>query len=118
MHGKTLWQIRNDIAHGNLDLLSEGEKRFISSRLGEIEEIARNYMRKILVDVALNMGAIKEGEDSFFHKPGRPGFVFSQPSYVPGFSCGQYMGPTDMAEAEYYMHIEMLSTSHYRFKID
>jgi hypothetical protein len=102
VEGKTLWQLRNDIAHGSLNILSNQEIAFVSNRVGLLEEIARTYLRIILTSLA--------GVD-FFDPPRSPLLTLpaSQGTGSPGT---EYMGPIDMAD--YYINVEAMSTSFIR----
>jgi len=42
--GKTLYDLRNDIAHGSLDILTEKQVVQLNSRLHEVEEISSRYI--------------------------------------------------------------------------
>jgi hypothetical protein len=100
--GKTLWQLRNDIAHGDLSLLSEKETRFLSKRVGVLEGIARDYLRTVFATLT---------RVDYFSKPRRP--VLTLPlSQAIGSPGTEYEGPTDMAE--YYANVELLSSSYVR----
>jgi len=99
---KTLWQLRHDIAHGNLSLLSEKETRFLSRRVGALESIARDYLRVIFVTLA---------KANYFSKPRRPILTIPM-SQAIGSPGTEYGGPTDMAE--YYANVEVLSLSYVR----
>lgn len=102
--GKTLWDLRNDIAHGSLNVLSETETRFVSSRAGILEDISRSYVRAIFAALA---------RTNYFARPRRP--VFTVPlSQATGSPETEYMGPTDMAE--YYANVEALSASFVRVR--
>ncbi|MDO9549581.1 MAG: HEPN domain-containing protein [Methanoregula sp.] len=46
--GKTLYDLRNDIAHGNLDLLTEEQVDRISKRLLDAEKVAGYYISQVL----------------------------------------------------------------------
>jgi len=98
--GKTLWQLRNDMAHGNLDLVSEQAARFLSARVPVLEEIARSYLRRILAALA---------RAEYFSEPRRP-ILTLRPCHAFGSPGTKYIGPTDMAE--YYANIEALSSSY------
>lgn len=99
VEGKTLWQLRNDIAHGSLNVLSEAQVRFVTRRVGSLENIARSYLREVLSSLA---GA------EYFPPIRRQGFLIpvSQAVGTPGT---EYKGPTDMAE--YYANVETLMSS-------
>ncbi len=99
---KTLWEVRNDIAHGSLNVLSEEEIRVASSRIGLLEEIARRYLRTILSRIA---------RVHYFPKTRRP-IITIPASGAIGAPGTQYIGPTDMAE--YYANVEVLSSSYMR----
>ncbi|MEN6396149.1 MAG: hypothetical protein ABFC78_06685, partial [Methanoregula sp.] len=46
--GMTLYEIRNTIAHGSLDLLTENQVNRLNSRLLETEQIANRYILTVL----------------------------------------------------------------------
>lgn len=100
--GNTLWGLRNDIAHGSLNLLSEEEIRFVSRRVGELEGIARQYLRTILGGVA----------DVNF-PPARPPLFTVPASQAIGSPETEYKGPIDMAE--YYLNVEGIASSYVQF---
>ena len=100
--GKTLWLLRNDIAHGNLNMLNEAETRFIERRVSVLENIARNYLRIIFTAL------IKK---NYIPAVRRPILTFPA-SQAVGSESTQYIGPTDMAE--YYLNVEALSSSYVR----
>jgi hypothetical protein len=100
--GKSLYELRNCIAHGTLDMLNAEDVRIISARVGQLEEIAREYLRVILSRVA--------HVDSF-PKPRRPMFTLPASNAI-GTLGTQYAGPTDMAE--YYGNVEVLVSSYIR----
>ncbi len=102
VEGKTLWLLRNDIAHGSLNMLSEQETLFIARRVDILEEIARNYLRRIFTGLA---------DKNYFPATRRP--ILTIPVSQGVGSIGvEYEGPTDMAE--YYLKIEALSSSYVR----
>lgn len=100
--GKTLWLLRNDVAHGNLNVLNEADVRFISNRVRALEEIARNYIRLIFTRLV----------DTDFFPATRPPILNFPVSHGVGTENTEYQGPTDMAE--YYLQVEALSSSHVR----
>jgi hypothetical protein len=100
--GKTLWLLRNDIAHGNLNMLNEAETRFIERRVSVLENIARNYLRIIFTALV---------KKNYFPAVRRPILTFPA-SQAVGSESTQYIGPTDMAE--YYLNVEALSSSYVR----
>lgn len=104
--GPSLWDLRSDIAHGRLHLLSDREVALIEDALPTIERIAREYVRRILAGLA--------GVDHLPRVP-RPGFMFTA-SHAEGREGTQYAGPTDMAE--YYADVEALRTSYIRVTFD
>jgi hypothetical protein len=53
-----LYKIRNKIAHGDVNALSEAEIDKISQRLWEVDQIARNYIFTILKDLLINAKCI------------------------------------------------------------
>ena len=52
VEGKTLWQLRNDIAHGSLNILSEAQLLFVTGQVSRLERIARSYLRQVLAGLA------------------------------------------------------------------
>ena len=100
--GKSLWDLRNDIAHGSLNLLSEKEIRFLSIQLSTLENIARDYLRLVLSSLA---------QVNYFSKPRRPILTFPLHRAI-GMTDTQFTGPTDMAE--YYADVDLLASSHIR----
>lgn len=100
--GKSLWNLRNDIAHGSLNLLSEGEIRFIAGQLLALENIARDYIRRVLSAFA---------QVKHFPRPRRPILTFPMHRGV-GMVGTEFTGPTDMAE--YYADVDLLASSHIR----
>lgn len=46
--GDTLYKLRNKIAHGTVDALSEKEREIISARLWDVERLVRRYILKVL----------------------------------------------------------------------
>ena len=106
IEGKTLWQLRNDIAHGSLNILSENQIRFVTRRVGLLENIARSYLRKVLSHLA---------GTEYFSPIRRQGFVIPMAQSV-GTPSTEYMGPTDMAE--YYINVEVLMSSFVQVSFD
>jgi hypothetical protein len=102
IQGKTLWQLRNDIAHGTLNIANEQELSIYTDRVHTIEEIARSYVQTILTRLA---GV------NYFPVNRSPSLSFAAPHSI-GTPNVQYMGPTDMAE--YYVNVEALSFSFVR----
>lgn len=102
-NGKSLWKLRNDIAHGSLNLLSEVDTQDILGRVGELENVARNYLRKIFATLA---------NGDYFPRPRRPVLTipFSHAVGTPGM---QFV-PTDMAD--YYANVDALSNSFLQVK--
>jgi hypothetical protein len=45
---KTLWDLRNFIAHGNVESLSEEQQELIDLRAWDVERLARDYIIKII----------------------------------------------------------------------
>jgi hypothetical protein len=99
--GKSLWNLRNDIAHGSLNLLSEIDSHYISNHVGELEVIARNYLRRIFTTLA---------QSEYFPTPRRPVLTISFANAIG--TPGTQFTPTDMAE--YYANVEALSKSFLR----
>jgi hypothetical protein len=102
--GKTLWELRNDIAHGDLNVLSDDDVWVLSQRLGELEAIAREYLRSIFIALA--------GSD-YFTAVRRPVLVFPASLSIGGPGT-EYQGPTDMAE--YYTNVQALSASYVKVR--
>jgi hypothetical protein len=102
--GKTLWDIRNLIGHGSLDVLNEAETRVLILRVDELEKIARRHLQLILSSLI---------HEEIFPKPRLPILVLpaSQAITRPG---SEYMGSTDMAEQ--YANVETLSSSYVRVR--
>jgi hypothetical protein len=98
--GRTLWQLRNDIAHGNLHLLRDEEIRLLLRRVPVLEEIVRRYLRMVF-------SALAEGE---YFVPTRKPMLTLRASQAFGSPGTEYAGPTDMAD--YYANIEALSASY------
>lgn len=48
IEGKTLYDLRNVIAHGGIDALSDLQRQRISDRIWDIERIARQYLVNVL----------------------------------------------------------------------
>jgi hypothetical protein len=46
--GKTLYHLRNKIAHGGMNALSQKERERVSARLWDVERLARRYIHKVL----------------------------------------------------------------------
>ena len=102
---KSLWKLRNDIAHGSLNLLSEVDSQYISNRVVELETIARNYLRKIFTTLA---------QSEYFPKPRRP--VLTIPFAHAIGAPGTQFTSTDMAE--YYANVDALSNSFLRVRFE
>jgi len=102
-NGKSLWKLRNDIAHGSLNLLSEVDTQYISNRVEELEIVARNYLRRIFTTLA---------NGDYFPKPRRPVLTLSF-SHAVG-TPGTQFASTDMAE--YYANVDALSSSFLQVK--
>lgn len=49
--GKTLYELRNEIAHGRMDALSEAQREVVFARAWEVERVARRYTLKVLESV-------------------------------------------------------------------
>lgn len=49
--GKTLYELRNDIAHGRMDALSEAQREAIFARAWDLERTARTYVLNVLKSV-------------------------------------------------------------------
>ena len=49
--GKTLYELRNEIAHGRMDALSEAQREAVFARAWDVERVARKYILKVLGSV-------------------------------------------------------------------
>jgi len=99
---KTLWQLRNDIAHGNLYLLSDEDTKLLSSQVALLEHIVRRYLTTLFSALA---------ERDYFPRTRKP--ILTLPAHQAFGSPGtDYAGPTGMAE--YYANVEALSASYVR----
>jgi hypothetical protein len=84
VEGKSLYDLRHDIAHGTADALSEVQREQIFNRAWEVERIARQYIMTVLTAA---LGVEELSTDQFFFMASKG--VFS--------SEGMYQGPTHMA---------------------
>lgn len=48
VEGKTLYDLRHEIAHGTVDALSEAQREMIYSRVWDVERLARRYILNVL----------------------------------------------------------------------
>lgn len=99
--GKTLWELRNDIAHGSINILTEAEVFRTARSLDIMENIARSYLRIIISKIA---------SEHFFNPTRRPGFVLPAATHAIGEPGSKSTSPTDMAEL--YGNLEALSSSY------
>jgi hypothetical protein len=86
--GKTLYELRNEIAHGRMDALSEAQREAIFARAWDVERIAKQYILKVLETVMareLEESAILESVSPRL----REGIVSSE---------NMYKGPIHLAE--------------------
>ena len=61
--GKTLYELRNEIAHGRMDALSEVQREAVITRAWDVERVAREYALKVLgvvIDRELDESVILE----------------------------------------------------------
>jgi hypothetical protein len=100
--GKTLWELRNDIAHGSLYILSDQETQLLSRRVPVLESVVRRYLTTIFSNLARR---------DYFPRPRTPNLTLPA-SHAFGSRGTDYAGPTDMAE--YYANVEALSASYVR----
>ena len=102
-NGKTLWDLRNSIAHGRLNLLSETDNLIINRSVNKLETIIRSYFRTIFSSLA---------KTKYFLPPKRPILTVPLSQAVVGpdtiFTC------TDMAE--YYSNAASFTNSFMRIK--
>ncbi len=103
--GKTLWQLRNDIAHGSIDILTERELYRAAKNQAIIEGIARSYLRIIISKLA---------SEQFFKPPRRPGFIVPAASHAIGEPGSKSTAPADMAEL--YGNLSAISSTYVRSK--
>lgn len=96
---KSLWNVRNDIAHGSLYLLSDKDVQEVELRLPALERMAGDYLRKVV-------GFLAHAEP--IPQPPKPALVFPASAGVGGKGT-EYAGPTDMAE--YYANIDPMLSS-------
>ena len=85
--GKTLYDLRNEIAHGSMDALSEAQREVVLTRAFDLENIARSYLHKVIEKVTgVNL------EDHMILESISPGLNQGINS-----NEGMYQGPTHMA---------------------
>lgn len=101
---KTTWQMRNDIAHGSLDLSDDKQLDVYKILTPKLEDVVKRYIKAVL-SIATKV--------THFPYEVSPNFVFAA-SQGLGNEKSEYMGPTDMAE--YYSNVEALSNSFVRFQ--
>ena len=87
VEGKSLYDLRNDIAHGTTDALSEVQREQIRRRIWDVERFARGYLLVVL-QTALGAKPFSKGMQASL-------FVSVQNAVVS--SEGMYKGPTHMA---------------------
>jgi len=51
IEGKTLYDLRNEIAHGRMDALSEAQRETVMLRAWDLERVARTYILKVLGNI-------------------------------------------------------------------
>jgi hypothetical protein len=89
--GKTLYDLRNEIAHGSMNALSEAQREAVLSRAFDLENIARAYLNKVIEKVTginfeqhlvlesitpgLNQGIISN--ETMYHGPTHMAIVYS-----------------------------------------
>jgi len=96
--GKTLWDLRNEVAHGNLDLLNDEELHFINRRTPKLEKIASEYIREIFSGLA---------KSEYFPAPSPP--AMSIPFNHAIATQGAAISIENMAE--YYVNVDAMTRS-------
>lgn len=96
---KTLWQLRNDIAHGTIHVLNRSETIFVRQQAFLLERVARNYLRAIFSNLAKN---------NYFTSV-KPPILSIPASQGIGSEGTDYNGSTDMVE--YYLNLSSLSST-------
>ena len=97
--GKTLYDMRNIIAHGGMDTLSEAQREEVLIRAWDMERISREYILKVVeksIGVHLSENEILEGVS-----PGLSEGIFSDET--------MYKGPKHMAEVYSVTYRESLT---------
>jgi len=89
IEGKTLYDLRNAIAHGGIDALSDLQRQRLSNRIWDIERIARRYLVKVLEEIW--------GKSPFRQKMIK---TMMMPFQIVSHE-GMYKGPIHMAETYY-----------------
>lgn len=87
VEGKSLYDLRHDVAHGTADALSEVQRDQIRRRVWDAERIARRYILTVL-ETALGMEPFSEGITAAL-------FIGIENTIVS--SKAMYRGPTHMA---------------------
>jgi hypothetical protein len=86
--GASLWEIRGRIAHGDLDILSEVEVRYVAVSLAALEDLVRSYVRTV---------TSRATGSEFFIRRRRRALSFSAAEGY-GAPGTVYKGTTSMAE--------------------
>jgi len=90
--GKTLYELRNEIAHGKMDTLSEAQREEVLGRAWDVERISREYILEVLkksTGFHLSEDEISEGvsprlsegivsDETMYHGPRHMAVVYSQ----------------------------------------
>ncbi|KPK45797.1 MAG: hypothetical protein AMJ77_06855 [Dehalococcoidia bacterium SM23_28_2] len=101
--GKTLYDLRHEIAHGKMDALSQAQREAVFRRARDLERIARRYIFEVLGNVVgcgLESG---EGQTLLSVTPRlREGIVSNE---------SMYKGPIDMAEVYSSMYMDSIRGS-------
>lgn len=87
VEGKSLYDLRHDIAHGTADALSELQREHIFKRAWDVESIARQYIMMVLTTTL----GVEELSERIAQS------VFITPGDAVVSSEGMYQGPTHMA---------------------
>jgi len=103
--GKTLWDLRNEVAHGNIDLLNDEEVHFIYRRTPTLEKIAWEYIRVIFSRLA---------KSEYFPEPSPP--AMSIPFNHSIATKGAAFSVENMAE--YYANVDAMTRSFVHMHFD
>jgi len=98
---KTLYELRNEIAHGRMDALSETQREVVIARAWDVERVARQYILKVLGIVMA-----REIDESEIIES----IVFKLQDGVASHE-GMYRGPIHMAEVYSSVHGDAITGS-------
>jgi hypothetical protein len=88
VEGKTLYDLRHDIAHGTADALSEAQREIIRARVWDAERVARRYIAKVLESVT-NKSLFVQQMTASLYLPVQNSVISNE---------RMYRGPTHMAQ--------------------